>query len=103
LICCAAFVAPNPDSREHALSVIGKDNCVIVYLNPPMAVCQQRDPSGIYAAAEATGSAEVPGITFAYPKPEHVDLELDTNTLTVEDCLDQVIELMQGKGIISGR
>ncbi|MDP2286617.1 MAG: sulfate adenylyltransferase subunit CysN, partial [Pseudohongiella sp.] len=28
LICCAAFVAPNPDSREHALSVIGKDNCV---------------------------------------------------------------------------
>ncbi|MDP2091901.1 MAG: adenylyl-sulfate kinase, partial [Pseudohongiella sp.] len=103
LICCAAFVAPNPDSREHALSVIGKDNCVIVYLNPPMAVCQQRDPSGIYAAAEATGSAEVPGITFAYLKPEHVDLELDTNTLTVEDCLDQVIELMQAKSIISGR
>ncbi len=103
LICCAAFVAPNPDSREHALSVIGKDNCVIIYLNPPMTVCQQRDPSGIYAAAETTGSAEIPGITFAYPKPEHVDLELDTNTLTVEDCLDQVIELMQGKGIISGR
>ena len=102
LICCAAFVAPNPDSREHALSVIGKDNCVIVYLNPPMSVCQQRDPSGIYAAAEATGSAEVPGITFPYPKPDQVELELDTDALTVEDCLDQVIQLMQNKGIISG-
>ena len=102
LICCAAFVAPNPDSREHALSVIGKDNCVIVYLNPPMSVCQQRDPSGIYAAAEATGSAEVPGITFPYPKPDQVELELDTDALTVEDCLDQVIQLMQNKAIISG-
>lgn len=103
LICCAAFVAPNPDSREHALSVIGKDNCVTVYLNPPIAVCQQRDPSGIYAAADTTGYAEVPGITFPYPKPDHVDLELDTEALTVEDCLDQVIVLMQEKGIVTGR
>ncbi|HLT64183.1 MAG TPA: sulfate adenylyltransferase subunit CysN [Pseudohongiella sp.] len=103
LICCAAFVAPNPDSREHALSVIGKDNCVIVYLNPPMDVCQQRDPSGIYAAAETTPNHEVPGISFPYPRPDHVDLELDTSALSVEECLDQVVLLMQDKGIISGR
>jgi bifunctional enzyme CysN/CysC len=103
LICCAAFVAPNPDSREHALSVIGKDNCVVVYLNPPMDVCKQRDPSGIYAAAETTGYNDVPGITFPYPRPEHVDIELDTSVLSVEDCLDQVVLLMQDRGFVSGR
>lgn len=100
MICCAAFVAPNPDSREHAVSVIGKDNCYIVYLNPPIAVCQQRDPSGIYAAAETTGSADIPGISFPYAPPEKVDLELDTESLSVEDCLDQVVALMQEKGVI---
>jgi len=103
LICCAAFVAPNLDSREHALSVIGKDNCVIVYLNPPIEVCIQRDPSGIYAAAEANPSNDVPGLSFAYPKPEHADIELDTSILTVEDCLDQVISFMQSKTFIAGR
>lgn len=103
MICCAAFVAPNPDSREHALSVIGKDNCVVIYLNPPMDVCKQRDPSGIYAAAEANGSANVPGLSFPYSRPEHVDIELDTSTLTVEDCLDEVIGLMQSKAYIAGR
>src|SRR5690606_22311231 len=103
MICCAAFVAPSKDSREHALSVIGRDNCVIVYLNPPMDVCQQRDPSGIYAAAETTPNHEVPGISFPYPRPDHVDLELDTSALSVEECLDQVVLLMQDKGIISGR
>jgi bifunctional enzyme CysN/CysC len=103
LICCAAFVAPNPDSREHALSVIGKDNCVVIYLNPPMDVCKQRDPSGIYAAAEATGSADVPGLSFPYPRPEYMDIELDTSVLTVEDCLDEVIGLMQSKAFIAAR
>jgi bifunctional enzyme CysN/CysC len=103
LICCAAFVAPNPDSREHALSVIGKDNCVVIYLNPPMEVCKQRDPSGIYAAAQATSSADVPGLSFPYPRPEYMDIELDTSVLTVEDCLDEVIGLMQSKAFIAAR
>jgi bifunctional enzyme CysN/CysC len=103
LICCAAFVAPNPESREHALSVIGKDNCVVIYLNPPMEVCKQRDPSGIYAAAQATSSADVPGLSFPYPRPEHVDTELDTSALTVEDCLDEVISMMQSKAFIARR
>jgi bifunctional enzyme CysN/CysC len=103
LICCAAFVAPNPESREHALSVIGKDNCVVIYLNPPMEVCKQRDPSGIYAAAQATSSADVPGLSFPYPRPEHVDIELDTSALTVEDCLDEVISMMQSKAFIARR
>ena len=52
LICCAAFVAPNKDSREHVQSVIGRDNCVIIYLNPDLEVCKLRDPSGLYAAAD---------------------------------------------------
>jgi len=30
VICCASFVAPNADSGEQAISVIGKDNCYII-------------------------------------------------------------------------
>lgn len=103
LICCAAFVAPNPESREHALSVIGMDNCLVIYLNPPMDVCKQRDPSGIYAAAKATSSADVTGLSFPYPRPEHMDIELDTSVLTVENCLDEVIDLMESKAFIAAR
>lgn len=100
LICCAAFVAPNRDSREHALSVIGKDNCIIVYLNPPLDVCRQRDPSGLYAAAENTDSPDIPGVSFPYDAPENLDLELDTAEISVDDCLDRVIALMKERRII---
>jgi bifunctional enzyme CysN/CysC len=68
-----------------------------------MDICKQRDPSGIYAAAEATGSADLPGLSFPYPRPDHVDIELDTSALTVEDCLDEVINLMQSKAFIAVR
>ncbi len=100
LICCAAFVAPNRDSREHAVSIIGKDNCIMVYLDPPLEVCRQRDPSGLYAAAENGESTDIPGVSFPYDVPEDADLRLDTAALTPDDCLDQVIELMKDRQII---
>ncbi|MCH7816532.1 MAG: sulfate adenylyltransferase subunit CysN [Proteobacteria bacterium] len=100
LICCASFVAPNRDSREHALSVIGKDNCFIIYLNPPMEVCIQRDPSGLYAAAEGSDSTDIPGLSFPYDPPELTHLELDTAALSIEECLDRVTKLMLAEKII---
>lgn len=100
VICCASFVAPNSDSREHALSVIGKDNCYIVYLNPPMDVCIQRDPSGLYAAADRLDSTDIPGLSFPYSAPEITHLELDTSALSIDECLQQVIKLMQTEEII---
>ena len=100
LICCAAFVAPNKDSREHALSVIGRDNCFMIYLNPSLDICKQRDPSGLYAAAELTPSADIPGVSFLYEEPASADLILDTGALSIDECIDRVIKLMQDKKVI---
>ena len=100
MICCASFVAPNHDSREHAISVIGKDNCLMIYLNPPMEVCIQRDPSGLYAAHSDDPDAVVPGLTFDYEPPEQAALELDTSELGVEQCLQRVVEILDQRGII---
>ena len=100
LICCASFVAPNKDSREHAQAVIGKEHCLIIYLNPALEACRQRDPSGLYAAAELSGSADLPGVSFPYDEPENPDLVLDTETLSVEKCLSQVIRLMKDRKVI---
>ncbi|MDD9896594.1 MAG: sulfate adenylyltransferase subunit CysN [Gammaproteobacteria bacterium] len=100
VICCASFVAPNADSREHALSVIGKHNCYLVYCNPPFDICIQRDPSGLYAAAEGKESTDIPGLSFPYSPPESIHLELDTDALSIEQCLDRVIQLMEEEEIV---
>jgi len=100
LICCASFVAPSADSREHALSVIGKDNCYIIYLNPPMEACIERDPSGLYASAESSDSAATLGVSFPYEAPDFAHLELDTSSLTIAACVDKVLQLMRSEKII---
>lgn len=100
MICCASFVAPNADARDQAQSVIGKDNCFLIYLNPPTDVCVQRDPSGLYAAADGTGSSDIPGLSSPYPDPVDVSLALDTAALSIDECLDRVIQLMQANEII---
>jgi len=82
------------------VSVIGKDNCYLIYLNPPMEVCIQRDPSGLYAAAENSESTDIPGLSFPYSPPERVSLELDTNALSIDECLTAVLKLMKTEKII---
>jgi len=100
VICCASFVATDVGSREHAISVIGKDNCHIVYLNPPMETCIQRDPSGLYATAQGAESTDIQGLSFPYSAPEVTLIELDTAALSVNECLEKVLKIMRDENII---
>ena len=65
-----------------------------------MEVCIRRDPSGLYAAAEGSESTDIPGLSFPYSPPEVLHLELNTNELSIEECLSQVIKLMEAEEII---
>lgn len=100
IICCASFVAPTADVRDHTISVIGEDNCIVVYLNPPLEICKQRDPSGIYAAEEQNPSGNVPGISFPYEAPEQADLILPTHEVDVDECIERVMNLLRERQVL---
>ena len=100
VICCASFVAPNNDSRDHAINVVGRGNCFVIYCNPPIEVCIKRDPSGLYASSENSATDNVPGLSFPYQKPEEIHLELDTAKLGIDDCLNKVESLLEKNLII---
>src|SRR5690606_17910664 len=95
LICCAAFTAASSEARNHTISVIGEENCIVVYLNPPLSVCQQRDPSGLYAAEANTPSGNVPGLSFPYEEPAEPDLILPTHELDIDECVDRVLNVLK--------
>jgi bifunctional enzyme CysN/CysC len=100
LICCAAFVAPSAEAREHTISVIGEESCILVYLNPPLDVCIKRDPSGLYAAEANNPTGNVPGMSFPYEPPTNADLILPTHELDVEECIDRVMNVLKEKSVI---
>ena len=100
VICCASFVAPNQDSRDHAINVIGRSNCFIIYCNPPIEICVKRDPSGLYASSKNETSGNVPGVSSTYENPEYSHLELDTDALNVQECLDKIVTLLEENKIL---
>jgi bifunctional enzyme CysN/CysC len=100
LICCAAFTAASADARNHTISVIGEGNCIVVYLNPPLGVCQQRDPSGLYAAESNQATGNVPGVSFPYEEPTAPDLILPTHEIDIDECVDRVLNLMKERDLI---
>jgi bifunctional enzyme CysN/CysC len=98
LICICAFVAPHEAVRQKARQVIGADRFVEVYLSAPLEVCKQRDPNGVYKLAESGQIAQFPGVSAAFEPPSNPDLVLPTHEISIEQSVERVVELLEGRG-----
>jgi bifunctional enzyme CysN/CysC len=53
----------------------------------------------MYAKADAGEISNFPGVTSEYETPAAADLTLDTTDLPVEQCVEQIIELLEARDI----
>jgi bifunctional enzyme CysN/CysC len=96
LLTLAAFVAPDAEGREQAKALIGAERLITVYVQASPQVCAERDPQGLYAA----GGDNIPGESFPYDVPLNADLVIDTQLLSVEEGVKQVLALLRERGAI---
>ncbi len=96
LLTLAAFVAPNAEGREQAKDLIGRDRLLTVYVQASPQVCRERDPQGLYAADQDN----IPGESFPYDVPQGADLVIDTQALSLEQSVKQVLDLLRSRGAI---
>lgn len=100
LICIAAFVAPSEEVRLRARDTIGAERFLTVHLDAPLEVCRQRDTDGHYAKADSGEFADFPGVSATYEPPENPDLRLETDKLSVADCIEQIVALLEQKDVL---
>jgi len=96
LIALAAFVAPDAEGRAQAQVLIGAERLLTVYVKASPTACAERDPQGLYAA----GGDNIPGISFAYDAPEDADLVIDTEQLSVEKGVQQILDVLRRRQVI---
>ncbi len=96
LLTLAAFVAPDAEGREQAKALIGAERLITVYVQASPQVCRERDPQGLYAA----GKDNIPGESFLYDVPLDADLVIDTQSVSVEEGVKQVLDLLRSRGAI---
>jgi bifunctional enzyme CysN/CysC len=87
-----SLISPMQIDRERAREIIGVESFIEVYLNTPLAECEKRDPHGLYQKARSGEIAEFTGISSPYEAPESPDLELNTAVLSVDECVERMLE-----------
>ena len=98
LICICAFVAPHLQVRQRVRDVLGPERYLLVHLDAPLDVCRQRDSAGLYAKADIGEITNFPGVSAPYDPPADADLTLHTQQLTVDECVDRILDLLQSRG-----
>jgi bifunctional enzyme CysN/CysC len=99
LVVLAALTSPYASDRESAKTVVGKQRFVEVHLSAPVNVCEGRDPE-LYARAKSGAIKNFTGVTAPYEEPASADLVLPTHELSVDVCVDRIVELLRAKNLI---
>lgn len=76
---------------------------IVVYVSTPLHIAEARDRKGLYAKARAGLISDFTGIDSPYEEPNDADLVLDTSRFGVEDCVEEVLQLLDRRGIIPHR
>jgi adenylylsulfate kinase len=97
VIAITAFVSPYRADRDAARALVGEGEFVEVYVETPVAVCEQRDPKGLYAKARAGEIKGFTGVDDPYEAPEKPELVLDGDGKGPEALADEVIAFLEGR------
>lgn len=98
VIVLCAFIAPYRKQRDHARAEI--DNFLEVYVDTPLALCEKRDPKGLYQKARAGEIDYFTGVSDPYEAPEHPDITVHTEDRSVEESARWVLQQLEVQGTI---
>ena len=96
-----AFISPYRADREEARSVAAEGRYFEVYVQADLAVCEERDPKGLYKKARAGEIKGFTGIDDPYEEPENAELVVNTGEKSLDECTQAVIDMLREKGIIN--
>jgi bifunctional enzyme CysN/CysC len=101
LIVVVSLISPFRADREFARSRFGRNEFFEIFIDAPLAVCEQRDPKGLYAKARAGELARMTGIDSPYEAPHRPDLHLRTAAVDPDDSVDRVLNWLADWGLIA--
>tara|TARA_R110000764_G_scaffold52047_4_gene113474 strand:- start:8 stop:604 length:597 start_codon:yes stop_codon:yes gene_type:complete len=100
LIVSTAFISPFAADREIAAKKLGAGEFIEVFIDTPIAICEQRDPKGLYKKARAGEIKDFTGIDSTYEAPENPAIHIDTSDKSIEQCAHQVVDYLIEHGFI---
>lgn len=99
LIVLSAFISPHREERQMVRDMVGEGRFIEIFVDTPLAICEARDPKGLYKKARAGELRNFTGIDAVYEAPERPEIHLDGEQL-VTNLRVQVLDLLRDRDII---
>lgn len=97
LVVLAAFVSPYKKDRENIRKIVKDFNFVEIYVNTPLEECERRDVKGLYKLAREGKIKNFTGLDAPYEAPDHPELEIKTDQMTVSESVELILERLLQK------
>jgi len=99
-----SFISPYAKDRDLARAAHAKEGIAFleVFCDTPIAVCEQRDPKGLYKKARAGEIKGFTGIDDPYEPPASPELVLRPATMSVEKSVAACLDLLRSRALIAG-
>ncbi len=101
LLVMTAFISPFKVDRRTVRDLVQDHEFIEVYMNTPIDECERRDPKGLYKKARKGEIKNFTGVGSAYEIPEAPEVLINTVSLSIEECADQVINYLKENKIIN--
>lgn len=96
IVTIACFIAPLEDQRSMIQKIIGED-FYLVYVDTPLAICEERDVKGLYRKARSGEIKNFTGIDSPYEVPENYDLRVTTTDRDQRSVAESIYESIKTK------
>jgi len=93
----ASFVSPYKESRKVIREMV--QNSVVVYVKTNIETCKKRDYKGAYVKAEKGEYKNFSGVNDVYEEPQHAEIVIDTDRLSVDESVEIIVEFIRKKYI----
>lgn len=100
IIVSTAFISPFAADRQMAADKLDQGEFIEVYIDTPIAICEQRDPKGLYQKARAGEIKDFTGIDSGYDVPKSPAIHVKTDQQSIQACAEQIIAHLVSKGFI---
>lgn len=100
IITICSMISPTQDIRKMAREIIG-EKYFEVFINCPIEVCEERDVKGLYKKARRGELKNFTGIDSLFEDPENPDLELNTETTSIEESVEALKQAILPKIVIN--
>lgn len=103
LILMSAFISPFTGDRRLVRKLFPAGEFIEVFIDTPLAICEERDPKGLYQKARSGQIKRFTGIDSPYEAPSHPEVRLDTSNMSVEACVETLIAYLLERELIIHR